>query len=116
MSFKKFNYQGTAVLPQNTDITSLEFKPLKDFIGEDLIVRGYFFTEGKFGLQVVIYTTTKTYPNGVKINMPKRYADDFKKFDEEDKAAVLSGHCMITNIKEIETKQGKSIGLEFADC
>lgn len=108
--FESLNKKRTIREGINTE--EMEFKPISEFIGKVVKVDGFFFTEGNYGTQVVVVG------NGCKINVPKRYADEFKKIEDDYKMlkAVLEGHLALTNITEIETKQGDTVVFDFADC
>lgn len=95
----------------NTD--AMEFRPLKDYIGTEIRVDGFFFTtKGKYGKQVVVVG------NGSLINMPKRAVEVFEKIANDDVMlqAVLDGHLKLTDLKTIETKNGKTTAYTLTDC
>lgn len=89
---------------------SWEFKPLKDFIGTEILVNGFFFTEGKYGKQVVVIA------DGVKVNIPKRYTEQFEQIRDNDEARadMLEGHLKLTDIKAIDSQNGKTVAFNFA--
>lgn len=92
---------------------NMEFRPLKEFIGSEIHVDGFFFTtKGKYGKQVVVVG------NGSLINMPKRAVDVFEEIakDDEKLQAVLDGHLKLTDLKTIETKNGKTTAYTLTDC
>lgn len=98
---------------EGVDINSMEFKPIKDFVGQDIRVDGFFFTTGgHYGKQVVVVG------NGCLINMPKRAVETFEVVVNNGAMlnAVLGGHMLITDIKPIKTKNGDSTGYTFKDC
>lgn len=84
------------------NLETMEFKPLKDFRGMTLRVDGFFFTDGKFGRQVVVVA------NGYKINMPKRAVEKFEAIQDnpEKLKGVLDGHLALADIKEKDTTNG----------
>lgn len=104
------------VMPAEINAKELEFEPLKAMINKNLVVNGFFFSTGRFGEQVVIIATDE---DGVihKLNMPKRACDTFKGIVEKDeeKKAVLDGHCGINNIRMIDTKNGTTVAYDFID-
>lgn len=110
MSFAKLN-KAAKTVADGIDTSKLEFTALKDHIGEDIILRGFFFTSGKFGREVVAVTDT------CLINLPKRYVEQFEaiKANPEDLDALLAGKCLITNIKMGDTQNGKTVFFDFAD-
>ena len=93
----------------NTD--DMKFKPLKDFAGQTVTVDGFFFTEGKYGTQVVVIG------NGAKINMPKRYTEDFLAIRDDDAKlqAVLAGKLALGNIHEGDSANGKTTYFDYVD-
>ena len=107
--FEKLNKRNTVKEGINTQ--EMEFKPLKDFCGAKLRVDGFFFTEGRYGTQVVIVA------NGYLINMPKRAVEQFETIANDGKMvdAVLDGHLEIKNIKMLDTKNGQTVGYDLAD-
>lgn len=108
--FNKLNKQRT--VQSDVDTRNMEFKPLKDFCGTKINVRGFFFTAGKWGDQTVVVG------NDYLINMPSRATEQFKIIadDEEMVEAVLNGKLMITDIKMVDTKNGKTTAYTLADC
>lgn len=100
--FEKFNLRRT--VKEGIDTNDMEFKPLKDYCGETVKCNGFFFTDGKYGEQVVIVGETTL------INMPKRAVEQFKQISADDNAvkAVLNGELVLTDIKMADTKNGKT--------
>lgn len=110
--FDKLNTKRQTVR-EGIDTDNMEFKPIRDFVGQDIKVDGFFFTTGgHYGKQVVVVG------NGYLINMPKRAVETFEQVvnDEVMLKAVLAGKMMITDIKPIQTKNGDSTGYVFKDC
>lgn len=110
--FDKLNNKRITVR-EGVDTDSMEFKPIKDFVGQEIKVDGFFFTTGgHYGKQVVVVG------NGCLINMPKRAVETFEQVANNDAMlnAVLGGHMLITDIKPIKTKNGDSTGYIFKDC
>ena len=93
------------------DTSEMEFKPLRDFCGKVVNVNGFFFTDGKFGKQVVVVG------NGYLINMPQRAVESFEEIesDEDMLNAVLDGKLAIHDIHMIDTKNGVTVAYKFAD-
>lgn len=94
---------------EGIDTDKMEFVPLKNFIGKTVKVDGFFFTKSKYGEQTVVVG------EGCLINIPKRYTEQFKAIrDKADfLAAVLDGKLSLGDIKEIDSKNGKTIAFEF---
>lgn len=109
--FEKLNKYKTTIR-EGISLENMEFKPLNDFTGQTLKVDGYFFTNGKYGKQVVVIA------NGYKINMPNRAVEQFEEImaSEEMNKAVLQGKLALTDIKVIETKHGLSVAYKTVDC
>ena len=111
-SFNKFN--GDMVLRAGVEIDGYEFVKLENYIGEGSIINvdGYFFTNGKYGKQVVVVG------NGAKINMPKYATKYFERIDEDEEAKehVMAGDLVIVDICELETRNGNTVGFKLADA
>lgn len=107
--FEKLNRRNT--VKDGIDTQAMEFKPLKDFCGTKIKVDGFFFTDGRFGTQVVVVG------NGYLINMPKRAVEQFEKISSDDKMldAVLAGKLELRDIKMLETKNGQTVAYDFCD-
>ena len=108
--FKELNSKRT--IREGIDLQALPFVKLKEMAGQDVKVDGFFFTDGGYGRQVVVVGNDK------KINMPSRAVSLFEDIKNDPKLldALLGGHCMITNIKEMPTKKGSTVLFEVADC
>lgn len=109
--FKELNNYVSTVR-EGIDTSEMEFKPLKDFCGKNLIVDGFFFTDGKFGEQVVVVA------NGYLVNMPQRATEVFNNIKKDEKLlnAVLNRHLMITKIHMVDTKNGTTAAYTLDDC
>lgn len=111
--FNELNKQFSSTIKKGIDLESMEFKPLKDFIGKTVKVDGFFFTKSDYGEQVVVVG------NGAKIKMPKRAVDIFKNIQASAEMldAVLSGKLEIINITPVKCKNGvETTGYELHDC
>lgn len=111
--FNELNKQFANTVKDGIDTDSMEFKPLKDFVGKTVKVDGFFFTSGQYGEQVVVVG------NGCKINMPKRATDTFKTIrnNEQMLKAVLEGHMELINITPVKAKNGSdTTAYELHDC
>lgn len=97
---------------EGIDTQNMEFKALKEFCGHDFVVDGFFFSEGKFGKQVVVVG------EGYLINMPNRAVEAFEKIEADKNMlqAVLDGHLGIKDIKMVDTKNGTTAAYTFYDC
>ena len=110
-NFNRFNGSST-VRPEVGEIKDWPFMPLKDYIGGYVLVDGFFFTEGKYGKQVVVVG------NGAKINMPGFAVKHFEALakDDEAVAAMLAGEMALTDIEELETKNGKTTSFRICNA
>ena len=108
--FNEYNYKRT--VREGIDTDAMEFLPVKNFVGQEIRVDGFFFTQGRYGEQVVVVG------NGYKINLPPRSTEVFHKIanDPEQLKAVLTGHMKLTNIKMKDTRNGTTTIFDFADC
>ena len=102
--------KGKKTIRDGINLDDMNFKPLKDFVGQTLTVDGFFFTDGKYGKQAVVIAS------GTKINMPKRYVEDFEAIRDNDEAlqTMLEGHMQITDIQMFDGKNGKTAICKFA--
>lgn len=93
----------------NTD--GMEFHKLNEFAGKVVRVSGFFFTDGKYGRQVVVLSDDKL------INMPVWATRDFEKIENDDVMlkSLLDGKCALTNIAIKPTAKGNTTIFEFAD-
>lgn len=110
--FETLNRKGASVVPEEIkDLSALPFVALKDYVGKEILVEGYFFTEGNWGKQVSVIS------KGKKINMPKRCVEEFLEIskDENMKKAVLAGKLKLTDIKEQETQNGTTTIFKYTD-
>lgn len=107
-NFERLNMRRTVKEGINTN--ELEFKPLKEFIGEKLLCQGFFFTDGKYGQQVVVVAIVESTGEMYLVNMPKRSVEQFKEIAEMREAvdAVLNDHLLIDDIQPKETKNGST--------
>lgn len=110
-----FNELNTHIATVREDVNTndMEFKSLKEFVGQEIKVDGFFFSEaGKYGKQVVVVG------NGYLINMPKRAVEVFETIKEDSAKvkAVLEGHLKLVNLKMIEAKEGITVAYTLADC
>lgn len=108
--FEKFNRVNT--VKEGLDLSSMEFKKLREFAGQEIHVDGFFFTHGMYGEQLVVVG------NGYKINMPGKAVNDFKKMMEDKPTleAILSGHLKITSIVVKSTPRGERLDWIYKDC
>lgn len=108
-SFESLNTNSKRTIKEGITTDGMNFVPLAQFIGQTITVDGFFFTTGKYGDQVVVIA------NGNKINVPKRFVDQFKQIRDNDEAlsAVLAGKLQLANIRELDSKNGKTVTFDF---
>ena len=108
--FSSLNKEGKKTVRDGIDSKNWEFKPLKDFVGKEILVNGFFFTKGKYGDQVVVIA------EDVKVNIPKRYTEQFEQIRDNDEALneMLAGHLKLTDIENIDSQNGKTTAFKFA--
>lgn len=108
--FNELNKKRT--IKEGLELSTMPFVKLRDLIGREIRVDGFFFTEGDYGKQVVVVG------NAMKINMPARAVAMFEdiRANEQMVNALLEGHCKLTNIREGQTKKGTAILFDLADC
>lgn len=111
-NFNSLN-KANGVRPADLDTDDFEYTHIREYAGEVLPVRGFFFTNGDFGKQVVVIT------DDCFVNMPARAVEDFEKIanDPDAKEAVLSGELVLTDIEPAKTKKGKdTVVYKFANA
>lgn len=104
------NKDSIKTVRDGIDTTKLgDFQNIKNFLGQTIKVDGFFFTKSKYGEQVVVVG------NGALINIPKRYTEDFKAIRDnaDELKAVLDGKLTLTDIKEVDAKNGKTVAFTF---
>ena len=108
--FDEYNHKST--VREGVDTDKMEYLSIKNFVGQDILVDGFFFTQSRYGEQVVVVG------NGYKINIPSRNTEIFHKIanNPEQLNAVLTGHLKLTKIKMKDTKNGTTTIFDFTDC
>lgn len=108
--FEQLNQSGARTIMQGVDLGALPFKSIKEFIGQDIRVQGFFFTEGRFGKQVVVVG------NGAKINLPARYVKTFELVQDNPELlqGVLDGKMVLKNVRASNTRNGSTTAFDFA--
>ena len=109
--FKSLN-KGNSYVREGIDTKSQEFAPLKNFIGQTIRVDGFFFTNGKYGKQVVVVG------EGFNINMPARALEQFETIaaNPEMVDAVIAGKLIINDIKEGTANNQKTVFYNLDDA
>lgn len=109
-NFDNLNTKSTVMV--GVDTQDMVFRPLKDFCGEIIKCQGFFFTEGKYGKQVVVVG------NGFLVNMPNRAVKQFEEIANTKEAldAVLNGKLVLKNIKMINTRNGMTTAYTLANA
>ena len=100
---------STRTVKEGIDTEGMKFINIREFLGKEVQVDGFFFSNSKFGKQVVVVG------EGSLINVPKRYTADFEAIrdNSEKLAAVLAGGLKLGNIHEADTKNGKTVFFDF---
>lgn len=108
-SFEDLNTSSKKTIRDGINLDDMNFISWKEYIGKDLKVDGFFFTNGKYGEQVVIVA------DGKKVNIPKRFTDDFRKIRDNDEALaqVIAGKLILANIRELDSKNGRTGTFDF---
>lgn len=108
--FEKYN-NYVSTIKEGIDLQSMEFTGLKSFVGQSVLVDGFFFTDGKYGKQVVVVG------NGYKINIPPREVSKFEDIarNEDDLKAVLDGKLALTDIREKKTTNGTTVVFKYSE-
>ena len=96
-------------IKEGVDLQTMEFRTLKEFVGQRIRIDGFFFSNSKYGEQVSLVG------GGYKINMPKWAVEKFKQLseDEELMAAMFDGLLYIDNIIEKNTTNGTTTLFKF---
>lgn len=108
--FATMNKTSKRTVRDGISTEGMSFEALSKFVGKDLKVDGFFFTSSKYGEQAVVVA------EGVCINLPKRYVDDFKAIRDNDEAlaAMMEGHLILKNVRTIDSKNGRTTAFDFA--
>lgn len=112
MSFNFGNLNKRSTVREGINTQDMEFKPLKEFCGQRIKCDGFFFTDGKYGRQVVVVG------NGYLINMPSRAVEQFDEIAQNNDAMdeVLKGHLVLKDIKLIDTRNGQTTAYTLANA
>ena len=110
--FDVLNTHARRTIREDVDLSTMEFRPLKDFVGNEIAVVGFFFTNGKYGKQVVVVG------NGYKINLPAREVEKFETIEQNEEMLndLLNGHLKLTDIVERSTRNGTSTYFKYTTC
>ena len=112
MAYNFNNLNKRSTVREGIDTQSMEFKPLKEFCGQRVKCDGFFFTDGKYGKQVVVVGS------GYLINMPARAVEQFEEIAVNAEAVdeVLKGHLVLKDIKMIDTRNGKTTAYTLSNA
>ena len=112
MAYDFNNLNKRSTVREGIDTQSMEFKPLKEFCGQRVKCDGFFFTDGKYGKQVVVVGS------GYLINMPARAVEQFEEIAGNAEAvdAVLKGNLVLKDIKMIDTRNGKTTAYTLSNA
>ena len=107
--FAGFNKESKKTIRDGIDLDKMNFGHIKEYVGKEVIVDGFFFTKSKYGEQVVIVGDNK------KLNVPKRFTADVKAIRDNDEqlAAVIAGKLILKNIRAFDAENGKTYTFDF---
>ena len=110
--FDELNSNSRRTIREGVDLATMEYKSIREFVGNVIQVDGFFFTDGKFGKQVVVVG------NGCKINLPSREVEKFERIEENEAMlkGLLEGHLRLSNIKEVATRNGTTTIFKYETC
>ena len=109
-NFEALNKGAKSTIKEGINTKEMSFVGLKEYVGKEIKPDGFFFTDkGKYGRQVVVIA------DGVKINIPKRYVETFEGIRDNAEALddFLNGHVIMTNIRNIDSDNGKTVCFDF---
>lgn len=108
--FEKLN--KTRTIMDGVNLDGMKYRKLKELAGKKLSCKGFFFSNGKFGKQVVVVT------DECLVNMPERAVAQFDEIanNKEMLEAVLNGKLVISVESEVVTRQGTTTTYELQDA
>lgn len=115
----KVNGQGKSTVREGIDTKELEYikiDELPDVKGIKFPVRiiGFFIKDGDYGKNCTLIVDTGKDVLGV--NVPKRYAEKFEAYDEDEVEQIKEGALGIGEVKlNFQTPKGKTTMIEFVD-
>lgn len=108
----KMNAGKRETVASDINTKELEYfkvKELVDFPNFPIVLKGFFIQDGKYGRSVTAVGHT------IGINLPKRYVEMFEAFSDEEVEQIKAGCLGISNISEFDSKNGKTVSIEFVD-
>ena len=103
MKFTDFNTKST--IAEEINIEENEFIKLAEYVDKNktATVKGFFFTDGDYGKQVVAVT------DGYNINMPTRCVEMFEAIAKSDELleTMKNGKAKIGHFKKVAGKNGR---------
>ena len=108
----KMNAGKRETVASDINTKELEYfkaKELVDFPNFPIVLKGFFIQDGKYGRSVTVVGHT------IGINLPKRYVEMFEGFGDEAVEYIKAGCLGISNISEFDSKNGKTVSVEFVD-
>lgn len=109
----KVNGSGRQTVAEGINTKELEYFKAKELIGSDrfpIRLKGFFTQTGnKYGESITVVT------DGFGINLPKRYVEMFKSFNDEEIEQLKAGCLAIAGISEFDGKNGKTVTIDFVD-
>lgn len=108
--FNEKNKKSRSTVNANINLKEIPFVRLSDLVGRDVVLYGYFFTNGDYGKQLVAVS------EDFKINMPNRYVSVFEEFTDEEIEVIKNGGLVLANIREYIGKTGrKTFTFDYKD-
>lgn len=107
----KVNRKGGTVA-EGIDTKKLEYVKAKEILFEDgdpIILKGFFFQNGKYGKSVTLVT------DKLGINVPERYVKMFEEYTPDEIEEIKAGKLGISKIYMIHTDNGDTPMLDFID-
>lgn len=108
---------GRVTLPETVDLNSITYTKARDLVGDEfdpMILKGYFFKNGKYGKEITIVVDREGELLGV--NIPNWYIKTFEDLSDEEVQEILDGKQALTSVEAFETQGGNtSYRLNFID-
>lgn len=107
----KVNRRGGTVA-EGIDTKTLKYVKAKEILfeeGDPIILKGFFFQNGKYGKSVTLVT------DKLGINVPDRYVKMFESFEPDEVEQIKEGKLGIAKIYMISTDNGETPMLDFID-
>jgi len=108
---------GRETLPKNIKLEDLTFTKARDLAGKQfkpMILKGFFFKNGKYGKEVSLVVACEGVLQGV--NIPNWYIKTFEDLTDEEVQEILDGKQALESVEAFETQGGNtSYRVNFID-